>query len=140
VPADTGAPSTAVKALETFAKIDVAILLPALPFVVALLQVSDASPTHLAKANQPPKDAADPKGAKAPGKPGTKDGFVEPKSGTTWGKVEKGKSAGKSGWVHKGGKVWVPTGPEGSPNAHGGPHWDVQNPDGSGHVNVYPEQ
>ncbi|MCA7949537.1 hypothetical protein LGM43_04575 [Burkholderia seminalis] len=40
-----------------------------------------------------------------------------------------------SGWVDADGNIWVPTG-WGS-GAHGGPHWDVQAPDGS-YENVYP--
>jgi RHS repeat-associated protein len=84
--------------------------------------------------NSPPEDATDPDGAKAPGKPGADEGFKEPKKGQpTWGKAPNGKF----GWVDKNGSVWVPTGPEGSPNAHGGSHWDVNHPDGT-YVNVYP--
>lgn len=80
-----------------------------------------------------PADAHDPKGAKAPGKPGSSEGFKDPKTGPRWGKAPNGQW----GWVDNKGNVWVPTGPEGSPDAHGGPHWDVQKP-GGGYINVYP--
>jgi hypothetical protein len=83
--------------------------------------------------NKPPSDAHDPNGAKAPGKPGEDEGFEDPPEGERWGKAPNGKK----GFVDKDGNVWVPTGPEGSPNAHGGPHWDVQFPRG-GYRNVYP--
>ncbi len=33
--------------------------------------------------------------------------------------------------------MWVPV-PDGSPQAHGGGHWDVNRPDGKGYVNRYP--
>lgn len=83
-------------------------------------------------ANKPPKDAYDPNGAKAPGQPGDAEGFCEPKKGPKWGKSPNGRG---SGWIDSDGNVWVPTG-WGS-DAHGGPHWDVQRPDGS-YENVYP--
>lgn len=79
-----------------------------------------------------PSDAYDAKGAKAPGKPGAITGFKDPKSGPTWGKAPNGQS----GWVDSKGNVWVPTG-QGS-SAHGGPHWDVQTPNGGSGGNVYP--
>jgi len=86
---------------------------------------------------QPPSDAEDPEGAKAPGKPSETEGFKEPKTG----RPRWGKAAGSNqwGWVDKNGNVWVPTGPaDPSHNdAHGGPHWDVIDPAG-GHTNVYP--
>jgi RHS repeat-associated protein len=79
-----------------------------------------------------PHDAADPNGAKAPGKPGAAEGFADPKSGPKWGKAGNGRY----GWVDASGNVWVPTGQ--SPGlAHGGPHWDVQQP-GGGYQNVRP--
>ena len=81
---------------------------------------------------KPPSDAKDPEGAKAPGKPGEKEGFVDPKGGEDWVKNPNGHG---SGWRDSSGNVWVPTGQGGE--AHGGPHWDVQTP-GGGHVNVYP--
>ena len=71
--------------------------------------------------------------AKAPGVPTAEDGYKQPRD---WngGTVPNPNGPGR-GYPDKGGKVWCPTGP--GPNAHGGPHWDVQNPDGT-HVNVYP--
>lgn len=79
---------------------------------------------------KPPKDAADPNGAKAPGKPGEAEGYCEPKGGPDWVKNPNGRGYG---WRDANGNVWVPTGPDG----HGGPHWDVQTP-GGGYVNIYP--
>lgn len=71
--------------------------------------------------------------AKAPGKPSEDDGFVPPKN---WdGQKVRNPNGKGSGFPDKDGNVWVPTGP--GPLAHGGPHWDVQKPDGS-HENVYP--
>jgi RHS repeat-associated protein len=87
--------------------------------------------------NKPPKDAEDPNGAKAPGKPGDTEGFCEPKKGKPkWGRAPNGRGAG---WIDGDGNVWVPTGPDGGStgDAHGGPHWDVQSP-GGGYENVYP--
>ncbi|WP_264940506.1 RHS repeat-associated core domain-containing protein [Sphingomonas caeni] len=86
--------------------------------------------------NKAPADASDPNGAKAPGKPGEDEGFSDPPNGADWGTVEEGPSRGKSGWVDADGNIWVPTGSGG--RAHGGPHWDVQDRKGRGHVNVYP--
>ena len=86
---------------------------------------------------KPPKDALDPNGAKAPGKPGGTEGFCEPKPGKPqWGKNPNGSGGG---WVDADGNVWVPTGPDSGStgDAHGGPHWDVQRP-GGGYENVYP--
>ena len=82
--------------------------------------------------SKPPSDAYDQDGAKAPGKPGEDEGFKDPKSGEDWVKNPNGKG---NGWADADGNVWVPTGP--GPAAHGGPHWDVQNPDGN-YENVYP--
>jgi RHS repeat-associated protein len=82
--------------------------------------------------SQPPKDATDPNGAKAPGKPGDAEGYCPAKGGPKW--VPNPNGSG-SGWEDANGNVWVPTGPGGA--AHGGPHWDVQTPGGS-YVNVYP--
>jgi len=86
---------------------------------------------------KPPKDAHDPNGAKAPGKPGNAEGFCEPKPGKPqWGKNPNGNG---SGWVDADGNVWVPTGPDSGStgDAHGGPHWDVQRP-GREYENIYP--
>ena len=80
----------------------------------------------------PPDNAYDPNGSKAPGKPGTDEGFKEPKGGDDWVKNPNGSG---NGWRDKDGNVWVPTGPGGE--AHGGPHWDVEKP-GGGYDNVYP--
>ncbi|PFX11064.1 hypothetical protein AWC38_SpisGene25499, partial [Stylophora pistillata] len=76
--------------------------------------------------------------AKAPGMPTDKEGFKPPKN---WdGKLVKTSKG--YGYPDNKGNVWVPTGLGGSlPGttgpAHGGPHWDVQNPTGK-HTNVYP--
>jgi RHS repeat-associated protein len=83
-----------------------------------------------AAVGEPPSDATDPNGAKAPGKPGSDEGFCEPKKGPKWGKSPKGP-----GWVDANGDIWVPTGH--GAGAHGGPHWDVQGKGGT-YVNVYP--
>ncbi|WP_373888635.1 hypothetical protein [Massilia genomosp. 1] len=62
-----------------------------------------------AAAGEPPGDAADPNGAKAPGKPGSAEGFCEPKKGPKWalcrfewnwtaGTVD-GRSQRSGGWL-----------------------------------------
>jgi RHS repeat-associated protein len=77
---------------------------------------------------KPPKDAEDPNGAKAPGHPGSHPDFVPPKPRQPpWGKSPNGP---QKGWNAGDGTVWVPTGPPGAPNSHGGPHWDQQFPNG----------
>ncbi|WP_373695638.1 polymorphic toxin type 37 domain-containing protein [Stenotrophomonas sp. C1657] len=53
-------------------------------------------------------------------------------SGPQWVKSPNGRG---SGWLDKSGDVWVPSGQGGG--AHGGPHWDVQSPNGD-YINVYP--
>jgi len=64
--------------------------------------------------------------AQAPGMPTEKDGYYPPKK---WdGKKKTHPITGAVGWPDKKGKVWVPTGV--GPKAHGGPHWDVQYPNG----------
>lgn len=69
--------------------------------------------------------------AQAPGKPTKDDGFIPPKK---WdGKKVKNPNGPGYGWPDKKGNVWVPTGP----NGHGGPHWDVQKPNGD-YENVVP--
>lgn len=79
------------------------------------------------------KDKKDGSGAQAPGIPTEKDGFVPSKN---WdGKKRRHPINGKVGWPDKKGNIWVSTGP--GPLAHGGPHWDVQTPDGMA-KNVYP--
>lgn len=84
-----------------------------------------------------PKDPKDPKnkkgGAQAPGEPTADDGFI-PKKNWDGEKVKNPNGPGY-GWPDKAGNVWVPTGP----NGHGGPHWDVQHPDGGKkYVNIVP--
>lgn len=69
---------------------------------------------------------------KSPGKPGANDGFVPPKRGD--GRKVKHEDSGQYGWVDQDGKIWIPTGPKG----HGGPHWDVEYPDGTSYDNVFP--
>ena len=72
---------------------------------------------------------------KAPGKPTEKDRFKPKKK---WdGKKVATPDGGAYGYPDANGNVWVPTGPDGSPAAHGGEHWDVQSP-GGGYTNVYP--
>jgi hypothetical protein len=72
--------------------------------------------------------------AQAPGMPTKKDGFLPPKK---WdGKKKTHPITGAVGWPDKKGKIWVPTGV--GPKAHGGPHWDVQYPNGIDYDNVYP--
>ena len=88
---------------------------------------------------RPPKDAKDPNGTKAPGKPGKAEGFRDPKGGERWVKNPNGKGYG---WLDDKGRVWVPTGPAGSNGfgpgeAHGGAHWDIQSP-GGGYVEKFP--
>jgi Bacterial toxin 37 len=71
--------------------------------------------------------------AQAPGIPTAADGFTPPKR---WnGNKVKSPNGNEYGYPDSKGNVWVPTGA--GPKAHGGPHWDVQHPDGS-HTNVYP--
>jgi hypothetical protein len=72
--------------------------------------------------------------AQAPGKPTEEDGYIPPKN---WdGKKVKHPKNGKVGWPDSNGNIWVPTGP--GSKAHGGPHWDVQYPNGKEYDNVYP--
>jgi len=86
---------------------------------------------------KPPKEAYNPKGAKAPGKPGPETGFKDPKKGDQWVRNPGGPGYG---WLSGDGTVWVPTGPDSGStgDAHGGSHWDVQTPDGRGGYNMYP--
>jgi hypothetical protein len=75
---------------------------------------------------------------KEPGRPtaeNTGGEFVPPKKGATTDRVEGGPLRGKEGWVDKNGDIWVPTNGQA---AHGGEHYDVQDPDGRNHRNVYP--
>ncbi|CAG8452298.1 4764_t:CDS:2 [Funneliformis caledonium] len=75
--------------------------------------------------------------AKAPGKPTEKNGYEKPKN---WdGKLKKAPKSNRKGYPDRKGSVWVPTGENSdNPNSHGGPHWDVEHPDGS-YDNVYPD-
>jgi hypothetical protein len=60
---------------------------------------------------KPPHDATDPNGAKAPGKPGEAEGFVDPKAGPTWeANPYPGKGGSAHGWLDAKGRVWCPTG------------------------------
>ncbi len=68
---------------------------------------------------------------KAPGKPTEDDGYVPPKNGD--GKKIPNPNGPGYGWPDKKGSVWIPSGL----NGHGGPHWDVEHPDGT-YDNVYP--
>lgn len=100
----------------------VEIFVGAAPYVLAAGAVYTAYEGYkwyISKARDAPHDAHDPNGAKAPGKPSAKDGFLEPK-GKPWARAPNGKW----GWVDANGDIWVPTGHGGL--AHGKPHWDVQ--------------
>ncbi len=98
----------------------------------ALLGAGAATGGAIVFMNGIPKDAKDPNGAKAPGKPGPAEGFKDPKGGERWVKNPNGRGYG---WLDDKGRVWVPSGQGAS--AHGGPQWDVQTP-GGGYDNVYP--
>lgn len=69
---------------------------------------------------------------KSPGKPTEKDGFKPDKK--QGDKLVKNPNGQGKGWLDEKGEVWVPTGDD----AHGGPHWDVQNERTGRHRNVYP--
>jgi RHS repeat-associated protein len=92
---------------------------------------------------RPPDDAWDPNGPKAPGYPGGQPGYTDPKGGPNWVPNPNGPGYG---WESGNGKVWVPTGWAGAPGtgttgpAHGGPHWDVQDPRTGGNTNVRPKR
>jgi len=88
--------------------------------------------------NKPPKNAYDPNGPKAPGKPGEEQGFKDPKGGENWvPNPNPGRGGSSHGWEDANGDVWCPTGQGG--RAHGGPQWDVQTP-GGGYRNVWPKK
>lgn len=71
--------------------------------------------------------------AQAPGKPTEKDGYIPPKR---WdGKKVKSPNGHGYGWPDHKGSIWIPTGPGSA--AHGGPHWDVQHPNGN-YENIMP--
>lgn len=85
-----------------------------------------------------PENAYDPDGPKAPGKPGTNEGFADPKAGENWvPNPNPGAGGASHGWEDAKDRVWCPTGKGG--RAHGGSHWDVQLP-GGGYINVRPGQ
>jgi hypothetical protein len=87
---------------------------------------------------KPPENAYDPNGPKAPGKPGDAEGFNDPRRGENWvSNPNPGRGGSSHGWQDDRGRVWCPTGQGG--RAHGGPHWDVELPNGR-HVNVPPGQ
>lgn len=78
--------------------------------------------------------------AKAPGKPTEKDGFKPKKGWDGETLVRAPKSPHKKGYPHEDGSVWVPTGRDtNNVRQHGGPHWDVEYPDGS-HRNARPKK
>ena len=86
---------------------------------------------------KPPKNAYNPNGPKAPGKPRPENGFEDPKDGENWvPNPYPGKGGSSHGWQDSKGRVWCPTGQGG--RAHGGRHWDVQLPGGR-NINVRPE-
>jgi len=86
---------------------------------------------------QAPDNAYDPNGPKAPGKPGPAEGFIDPKAGENWvPNPFPGRGGASHGWEDSKGRVWCPTGQGG--RAHGGPHWDVQDPKTGGNTNVPP--
>lgn len=86
-------------------------------------------PSEIASFNDNNKQEEKSNGAQTPGKPTENDGFVPKKN---WN-GEKVKHRRGFGWPDKKGSIWIPSGP----NGHGGPHWDVQHPDGS-YDNVVP--
>ena len=120
-----------------------AAVLPAIPAAVeyaasALFGVTIAAGIFDIYKATAPDNAHDPKGPKAPGKPGPDEGFEDPKGGENWApNPNPGKGGASHGWGDAKGRVWCPTGQGG--RAHGGPHWDVQLPKG-GNVNVRPGQ
>lgn len=78
--------------------------------------------------NQKPKNFEE---DRAPGKPTDKDGWFPPKK---WdGKKIPSPNGPGYGYPDKDGGVWIPAGPD----AHRGPHWDVEYPNG-GYKNVMP--
>ena len=71
------------------------------------------------------------------GKPTKEDGF-KPKKNWDGKKVPNPNGPGY-GYPDKKGNVWVPTrGDKSSGNAHGGQHWDKQNPKTGEYENIYP--
>ena len=80
-----------------------------------------------------PGDAKKRNGAKAPGKPGEKEGFKDPQRGETWKCIKTAKGT-RCGWLDACGDLWCPTG--WGEDAHGSPHWDIQSDKNL--RNVYP--
>jgi hypothetical protein len=76
---------------------------------------------------KPPDSAWDPNGPRAPGYPGDPEtgqpDYARPEGEPSWVPNPNGNGYG---WEDADGHVWVPTG--WGEDAHGGPHWDVQNP------------
>jgi RHS repeat-associated protein len=89
---------------------------------------------------EPPSNAWDPNGPKAPGHPGGHPEWPgDPKGGPNWVPNPSPGSGGSShGWEDRKGNVWCPTGPRPG-RAHGGPHWDRQKPNGD-HDNPRPQK
>lgn len=127
-------PEVEVTATPTLATVIAnVVFLPTALFYPTLTAADDMCPCGMyakPSGRSPPADAKDPTGSKAPGKPGSAEGFEDPPGGEQWGQAPNGEW----GWVDDNGNVWVPTGQGGG--AHGGPHWDVQT--GGGYINVYP--
>lgn len=94
---------------------------------------SDASISATGQSDQSPIDISfdfsGKGGAQAPGMPTINDGYKPPKN---WD-GKKVRSPRGYGWPDNRGNIWVPSGP----NGHGGPHWDVQKPDGD-YENIVP--
>lgn len=97
--------------------------------------------SNLGDVNKSDEDVSINADAQEPGYPGDHPDYTPPKR---WDgkkvKMQGGRLMGKYGYPDAKGKIWVPTGPEGHPRAHRGPHWDVAYPDGTGHENVLPEK
>ncbi len=93
-------------------------------------QPKEKNKTDNSGSDQGSKDGLDKNnGAQAPGKPTEKDGFMPPKN---WdGKKVRHRRG--YGWPDSKGNIWIPSGP----NGHGGPHWDVQKPNGD-YENIVP--
>jgi len=94
----------------------------------------DQKPKEQEPKDNKAKESSKELGAQAPGIPTKEDGYEPPKK---WdGEKVRSKNGKGYGWPDAKGNVWIPTGP--GSKAHGGPHWDVQSPDGKTYDNVYP--
>lgn len=103
------------------------------PNIYSSVLPKNAKPIEGTTTTDKPKAEEQPKSqGKAPGKPTANDGFKPKKNGD--GEKVKHPKNGSYGWPDKQGNIWVPSGP----NGHGGPHWDVQSPDGKSYANVLP--